>query len=118
MEAQQQQGNNNPMAMKAQIDMAKLQQQGQKEQMKMQVDMAKLAQAQQKVMADLHLGKESANVQLVKAMTERFAKQVDLKLKGHDMNHRHVKEALETHHKLRSGHHEEHKEKRRDSNTH
>jgi len=100
MQAQQQ----NPAAMKAQIDMAKLQQQGQKDQMKLQVDMAKLQQAQEKVMADLHLGKESANVQLVKAMTERFAKKVDLEIKTHDMHHRHAKESIETHHKLRNDH--------------
>jgi hypothetical protein len=108
MQAQQQQAQQNPAAMKQQIDMAKLQQQGQKEQMKLQVDMAKLEQAQEKVKADLELGKQSANVQLVKAMTERFAKQVDLRLKGHDQQHRHVKEALETHHKLKHEH-ESHK---------
>ena len=84
--------------------MAKLQQQGQKQQQDFALDMAKLQQDQQKVIADLHLGKESANVQLVKALTERFAKQVDLQLKGHDQHHRHMKEAIETHHKVRESH--------------
>jgi Phage P22-like portal protein len=101
MQAQQQQASQNPAAMKAQVDMAKIQQQGQKLQADMQIDMAKLQQAQQKVMADLHLGKESANVQLIKAMTEKFAKQVDLELKGRDQHHRHIKETIETHHKVR-----------------
>lgn len=96
-EAQQQ----NPAAMKAQIDMAKMQQSQQKNQMDFQIDMAKLQHDQEKVMADLHLGKESANVQLVKALTERFAKKVDLQIKTHDMHHRHIKETLETHHKLK-----------------
>lgn len=104
MQAQQSQAQQNPAAMKAQIDMAKLQQQSQKDQMKLQVDMAKLQQAQEKVLADLHLGKESANVQLVKAMTERFAKKMDLEIKTHDMRHRHAKESVETHHKMRSDH--------------
>jgi hypothetical protein len=87
-EAQQQ----NPAAMKAQIDMAKMQQKGQENQQKFQIDMAKLEADQQKIIADLHLGQQSANVQLVKALTERFAKQVDLELKGRDMHHRHTKE--------------------------
>lgn len=104
-QAQQQ----NPAAIKAQIDMAKMQQQQQKNQMDFQLDMAKLQQAEQKVMADLHLGKESANVQLVKALTERFAKQVDLQLKRHDMQHRHMKESIETHHKIK-GSHDKHRE--------
>ncbi|CAB4202918.1 Phage P22-like portal protein [uncultured Caudovirales phage] len=99
-QAQQQ----NPAAMKAQIDMAKMQQAQQKNQMDFQLDMAKLQQDQQKVIADLHLGRESANVQLVKALTERFAKQVDLHMKHADMKHRHMKEAVETHHKVRESH--------------
>ena len=100
----QQAAQQNPAAMKMQLDSAKLQQQSQKNQMDFQLDMAKLQQDQQKVMADLHLGKESANVQLVKAMTERFSKKVDLELKHHDMKHRHMKEAIETHHKVRESH--------------
>jgi len=86
----QQAAQQNPAAMKMQLDSAKLQQQAQKNQMDFQLDMAKLQQEQQKVIADLHLGKESANVQLVKALTERFAKQVDLELKHRDMNAKHM----------------------------
>jgi hypothetical protein len=103
-QAQQQ----NPQAMKAQVEMAKIQQRGQNDQAKLQLDMAKLQQDQQKVMADLKLGQQSANVQIVKAMTERFGKEVDLELRRKDMGHRHVKEVLETHHKLHhksQGHH-------------
>jgi hypothetical protein len=100
----QQQAQQNPQAMKTQIDMAKIQQQQQKSQMDFQLDMAKLQQDEKKILADLHLGKESSNVQLVKALTERFAKQVDLELKGHDMKHRHTKEAIETHHNIKKSH--------------
>ena len=99
-QAAQQQAQQNPAAMKAQVDMAKVQQKGQIDQAKLQLDMAKLQQDQQKVMADLHLGQQAATVQLVKAQTERYAKHVDLEMKHRDMSHRHVKEALETHHKL------------------
>jgi hypothetical protein len=99
--AQQAQQQQNPQAMKAQIDMAKLQmQQGQADK-RFQVDMAKLQQDERKVIADLHLGQESSNVQIVKAMTERFAKQVDLEIKGRDMHHRHIKDAFELHHRIR-----------------
>lgn len=100
----QQASQQNPAMMKTQVDMAKLQQQGQKQQQDFALDMAKLQQDQQKVIADLHLGKEAANVQLVKALTERFAKQVDLQLKGHDQHHRHMKETIETHHKVKESH--------------
>lgn len=100
MQAQQQQGQQNPAMMKNQIEMAKLQQKGQSDQMQLQLDMAKLQHDQQKVMADLRLGQQSANVQIVKAMTEKFSKEVDLELKHKDMSHRHTKEMIETHHKI------------------
>lgn len=100
MQSQQQ----NPQAMKAQIDMAKLQHDQQKAQQEFAIDMARLQQDERKVLADLHLGQQSSNVQLVKAMTERFSKQVDLELKGHDQRHRHLKESIETHHHLRKLH--------------
>ena len=95
MQAQQQ----NPAEMKLKLDAAKLQQQSQSNQQKFAIDIAKLQADQQKVLADLHLGQQSANVQLVKAQTERFAKSVDLELKKHDQGHRHLKEAIDTHHK-------------------
>ncbi len=100
-QAAQQAQQQNPAAMKAQVDMAKMQQQGQIDQARLQIDMAKLQADQQKVMADLHLGQQASHVQLVKAQTERYAKHVDLEIKKHDMKHRHIKEVLETHHKLR-----------------
>lgn len=98
----------NPAAMKMQLDSAKLQQQQQKHQMDFQLDMAKLQQDQQKVMADLHLGKESANVQLVKALTEQFAKKIDLQIKHADMRHKHAKETVELHHHMKKDHHDRH----------
>lgn len=100
----QQAAQQNPQAMKVQVDMAKLKQQEQKQQQDFSLDMARLQHDQQKVMADLHLGKQSSDVQLVKAMTEKFAKQVDLQIKHADMKHRHMKEAVETHHKLKESH--------------
>lgn len=100
MQAQQQQTQQNPQALKAQVDMAKLQQQSQIAQGKLAVDMAKLKSDQQRVLADLQTSREMASVQLVKAQTERFAKSVDLQLKHKDMGHRHLREAIETHHRV------------------
>ena len=99
IEAQKQQSSQNPAAIKLQIEQAKLQQQGQKDKAQFAIDMAKLQSDQQKVMADLQMNKESAMVGMVKAQTERFAKQVDLELKHVDMKHRHIKNAIELHHK-------------------
>lgn len=103
-QAAQQSQQQNPQAMKAQLDMAKIQQKSQTDQAKLQLDLAKLQQDQQKVMADLKLGEQSANVQIVKAMTERFSKQIDLQLRHKDMTHKHAKEVIETHHKLTNSH--------------
>jgi hypothetical protein len=102
-QAAQQAAQQNPAAMKAQVDMQKMQMQNQQSQQKMQLEMAKLQQEEKKLEVNLKLGEQSSTVQLVKAQTEHFAKQVDLKIKGHDMRHRHVKEALEFHHKLKHG---------------
>ncbi|CEG60949.1 portal protein [Legionella micdadei] len=96
MQAEQQ----NPAVMKQQIEMTKLEQQQAQNQQKFAVDMAKLQQDERKVLADLRLGQQSANIQLVKAMTERFAKQVDLEIKRHDMTHKHIMSAFDRHHKL------------------
>jgi uncharacterized protein YeaO (DUF488 family) len=110
MEMQQQQAQNNPMAMRNQIEMAKLQQKqqevmakGQLQQGQLQIDLEKLKQAQMKVLSDVHMSRESNITQRIKAETERFAKQIDLALKKKDMLHRHFKEGIETHHKVSKG---------------
>lgn len=100
MQEQQQ----NAAVMKAQLDAEKLELDKEKSQQQFEIDLARLRQAEQKVAADLHLGKQASAVQIVKAMTERFAKEVDLEIKHKDMKHRHFKEALETHHNLGKSH--------------
>lgn len=107
MEAQQQQAQNNPLVMRNQIEMAKLQQKqqetmakGQLQQGQLQIDMEKLKQAQMKVLSDVAMAKESNITQRIKAETERFSKQIDLAIKRKDMLHRHFKEGIETHHKV------------------
>lgn len=101
MQQQQQEAQNNPQAVKNQLASQKLQFEQQKHQSQLMLDMEKLKQDEQKVMADIQMSHDQNAVQLVKAQTERFAKQVDYALKHKDTSHRHLKEALETHHKLK-----------------
>lgn len=96
MQQQQQEMQNSPQAMKNRIDMQKLQMDGQKNQAQFHVDMEKLKLEQQKILTEALMTHNSNQVQLVKAQTERFSKEVDLRLKHHDMNHRHAKETIET----------------------
>jgi hypothetical protein len=101
MQAQQQQMQNNPVVMKTQVEMQKLQQQAQKDKAQFTVDMAKIQGEKEKVAADIQINKEASKVQLVKAMTERHKSDTDLRLKHLDMGHRHIKEAIEVHHRVR-----------------
>lgn len=98
MQQQQQEMQNNPVMMKQKIDAQKLMQQSTKDDKQFQVDMAKLELDEKKVLADLRTSQDQAAVQLVKANTERFAKSVELEMGHHDMKHRHLREAIETHH--------------------
>lgn len=116
MEQQKNEANNNPLIMKNQIEMAKLQQQAQKAQSDFIVDMQKLKQDEAKILADLQQSKESNTVQMVKAETERFSKKVDLALKHKDMNHRHTKEAIELHHNIKKD--REGQNKKNDNQSH
>ena len=100
MQAQQQQAMNNPAAMKMQVDMAKLQFEKEKDARQFQVDMAKLQQDEHKIMADIQISHDDNGIEMVKAQTERFAKEVDLHMQERDMHHRHGKERLETLHKI------------------
>jgi len=107
MQAQQEEMKNNPAALKnqlatqkMQLDSQKMQMDAQKSQQELMRDMAKLKNDEAKIMADLQQSKEANLVQIVKANTERFSKQIDLQLKEKDMKHRHFREAIETHHKV------------------
>lgn len=108
MQAQQQ----NPAMMKLQLEGQKLQQKTQSDQQKLQLDMAKLQADQQKVMADIHLGQESSQVQLVKAMTEKYKIHTDLEIKKLDLHHKHshdnhklAHEVMKTKHERKGMHH-------------
>jgi hypothetical protein len=112
MKAQQQQLENNPAVMKEKNKSIELQLKAQKDEADFHVDMAKLQQDQMKVFADLEQSKQNGAVQLVKAQTEQFAKQVDLLIKDKDQKHRHLKEAVEVHHKISSSRERDNEQKK------
>lgn len=98
MQNQQAEAQNNPLAMKNQLTQQKLQQDQMKLQSQLQLDEQRLELDHAKVLADLQKAKDSNMVQIIKASTERFAKQIDLQLAQKDQNHRHLKEAIQVHH--------------------
>ena len=121
MQQQQQEMQNNPAILKAQADKGKLMIEGKKlqlEEEKLQLEKEKMAGEHMVDMLEIELKKEemkgkleiaenAAAVQLVKAQTERYAKNVDLEIKHddmrakhEDMRHKQFKEAIETHHKV------------------
>jgi hypothetical protein len=103
LEAQANQGN--PALEKIKLEQAKLAQKGQENSSKLALDVAKLKQDQIKIIADLKQSHENNLVQTLKAQTERFSREVDLALKGHDQRHRHAKEVAEHHLKHKVEHH-------------
>ena len=101
---EQQQGQPNPAMMHMQIEQQKLQHESMKSQGQFAVDMAKLRAAQEKVMADMEQSKQDNAMEMAKLETERFAKEIDLRLQHKDMEHRHLKDAVEVHHKVKMDH--------------
>lgn len=99
MQMQEQQAQANPAILKTQVEMAKLQQDGKKNEAQFHLDMEKIKVEREKIEADKIISAEQAHVQLVKAETERAVHLHDADLKSHDMSHRHLKEAVEVHHK-------------------
>jgi hypothetical protein len=98
MQQQQQEMQNNPLVQKNQIAAQKMQLDASKQQQQFALDMQKLQQDERKLMADVQMSHNTNLIQALKANAEVFAKKVDLQLKGHDQGHRHMKEAIETHH--------------------
>jgi hypothetical protein len=100
MQQQQQEMQNNPAMLKLQQNQQKMMLDSKKAESQFTIDMAKLQQDEAKIIADLQQSKEANLVQIVKANTERFSKEMDVQLKKLDMQHRHSKEVVELHHKV------------------
>ena len=98
MQQQQAEMQNNPAIQRNQMMQQKMQLDGAKQQAQFAVDMKKLEQDERKLMADVQMSHNANLVQIIKANAERFAKTVDLEIKRRDMHHRHVNEAIKTHH--------------------
>jgi hypothetical protein len=96
---QMQEAQQNPAAMKMQVDMAKLQQDAEKNKGQHEVDMAKIEVEREKIHAQILMNENSASVGLVKAQTERIVHQSDNKVKEEQMHHKHIIDALDVHHR-------------------
>jgi hypothetical protein len=89
MQQQQQQMQNDPVKMKMQVETMKLQQQAEEHKEEHQIEMAKLQLEKEKLHIEAKIAEDEVSVQLVKAMTEKFAKTTDLKIKELDVHHKH-----------------------------
>jgi hypothetical protein len=101
MEQQQSEMQNNPVMQRNQLAAAKLQADQMKHQQEFMIDMKKLEHDERKLMVDAKLAQSNNMVQALKANAEIFSKKVDMAMQHRDMGHRHLKEAIETHHKGR-----------------
>lgn len=107
MQQQQMEMQNNPSVMKTKVDMAKLAQEKERDEKQFHVDIMEIEFKEQELQEKKRIANLEARVDLARAATERYGKQMDYKIKAidqhhnaHDMHHRHIKEALETHHLL------------------
>lgn len=107
MQAQQQEQQQNPLIIKNQIEIQKLQQKAKEDQQEaqfknrqFQVDMRKQNLEEQKIRSQIKMAHENNLTQRIKAETERYAKRLELAMKEKDMHHRHFREAIETKHKV------------------
>ena len=85
----------NPAMMRMQLDAQKLQQNS-------MLSMQKMQQQEREMAAKLQMAQQASDVQMVKALTEQFAKKTDLKIKTIDIAHKHAKDIAKHHHEIRS----------------
>ncbi len=107
MQAQQQEAQNNPAMMKMQVEIQKLQYEKERDKAQFEVDMKKIHAEEVKAEAQLELGKTSAEVQIFKAITERKVHEIDAQVKTRDQAHKHIKDAFEYHHKVKTSNNKE-----------
>lgn len=101
---QQQEMQNNPMVIKNQISMQKMQQDQAKHDKQFQLDIAKLQGQNEELQASLVKERERNAVQLYKADTERKVHHDNMLMKHKEMSHKHMKDAVETSIKHRDMH--------------
>lgn len=99
LQMQQQEQMNNPALLKMQVDMQKLSHEKEKNEAQFLVDMEKIQAEKIKTLADIEMNQEAGKVQVFKAFTERQVHETDKLLKHHDMKFRHLKDAIEMHHR-------------------
>lgn len=96
--AQMQEMMNNPLVMKNKLEAQKIQNQSIENAKSHDIEMKKLDLEKTKILADLHMEETEANIQRLKADTERYSKDVELKIAHQDMRHNHL---MDIHHILK-----------------
>jgi hypothetical protein len=99
MQAQQAEMQNNPAILKTKVDMAKLAHEKEKDERQFHVNMAELALKEHELREKLKIDHDDNKVKIIKADTERFAKEVDLAVKHMDVAHKHGKDKADIRHK-------------------
>lgn len=100
MQQAQQQAQNNPETIRAQVEMQKLQHQNERLQVEAKIKEVELENERMKLLLETANSRNDNLVQIEKTKTERIAKAMELEMSHHDMRHRHAKEFIETHHKV------------------
>jgi hypothetical protein len=114
MQMEEQKAQQNPMALKMQVDMQKLQHEAKKDEAQFAVDMAKIQLEKEKTIINAQMGQDASSVQLVKAMTERMAKATDLAIKKIDVAHKHNHDYDKLRHEIIKSHRDHESKKMHD----
>lgn len=86
---QQQSQQPSPEQMKTEVEMAKLEHEQQKSQQDFAIEVAKLNQDNEELMARMALGRQSAQVELMKAMSQNLKVEKELAIKAGDVSQKH-----------------------------
>ena len=105
MQAKQIEMQNNPVVAKMQLEQQKLQHEKEKDQRQFEIDMQELALKEQQIIAELEMEKDENRVELIKAATQRYSKNMELAIKREGMHHKHAKDNFDAYHKMHTSTH-------------
>jgi hypothetical protein len=105
---QQQEMQNNPAQMKIQVEMAKLKHETEKDTAQHILEMQKLELEKEKLQIEKEASERQAEVQLIKAETERAVHHANTHMKHHDLTHNHLHDAIKLGHEINLKEHAPH----------
>jgi hypothetical protein len=105
MQQQQQEMQNNPLVVKNQLTMQKMQQDERKHEQQNKMDILKIEAQLKDIEASIIKERERNSVQLYKADTERAVHKANMNMKLEDQKHKHLKEATDMSIKHKDMHH-------------